>query len=80
MRPLAWPLIFLIYIYQVTLRPFMGRQCRYHPTCSQYAIDALKEHGALRGSVLAARRIGRCHPLAKGGYDPVPVREAKTRS
>lgn len=72
-RVLAWPLILLVRIYQATLSPFLGGQCRYHPTCSHYAIQALKEHGAVKGAVLAARRIMRCHPFAKGGYDPVPA-------
>jgi len=69
---IAWPLILLIRLYQVTLSPFIGRQCRFHPTCSNYAIEALTHHGMLKGCALAARRIGRCHPFSKGGYDPVP--------
>jgi putative membrane protein insertion efficiency factor len=66
------PLVLLIRLYQITLSPFLGGQCRYHPTCSVYAIDALREYGAIRGSIMAAKRIGRCNPFAKGGYDPVP--------
>lgn len=66
------PAVLLIRLYQGTLSPFLGRQCRFHPTCSNYAIDALRYHGLLRGLVLAARRVGRCHPFSKGGYDPVP--------
>lgn len=62
----------LIWLYRVTLSPIIGRQCRYEPTCSRYALDALHEHGPFRGPWLAARRILRCHPFAKGGYDPVP--------
>ena len=72
MSPAAWPLIGLVRVYQATLRPFMGGQCRYVPSCSEYALDALREHGALRGGWLAVRRILRCHPWGGFGYDPVP--------
>jgi len=58
--------------YQWTLRPVIGAQCRYHPSCSHYALDALAAHGAGRGAWLAARRILRCTPWHAGGYDPVP--------
>jgi len=74
-RVLAWPLILLVRAYQATLSPFLGGQCRYHPTCSHYSIQALKEYGAIRGTVLTVRRIARCHPFARGGYDPVPARK-----
>jgi putative membrane protein insertion efficiency factor len=65
-------LIVLVRVYQVALSPLLGGSCRYYPTCSAYAIEALERHGALRGSWMAARRIGRCHPFRPGGYDPVP--------
>lgn len=71
-RAVALPLIVLVKLYQFTLSPIMGRQCRYHPTCSWYALEALRTHGGFRGSLLAARRIARCHPFARGCYDPVP--------
>jgi putative membrane protein insertion efficiency factor len=58
--------------YQLTLRGVIGAQCRFEPSCSHYAIAALRGHGALRGSALAARRILRCNPWHEGGYDPVP--------
>jgi uncharacterized protein len=58
--------------YQVSLSPLLPASCRYHPSCSNYAIEALERHGALRGGWLAARRIGRCNPFVAGGYDPVP--------
>ena len=68
----AWILIFLVRGYQVVLSPLLPPACRYYPSCSQYAIEALEKHGALRGGWLAARRIARCHPFRPGGYDPVP--------
>ena len=66
------PFIAAIRLYQVTLRPFMGGQCRYHPTCSEFGVEAYRQHGVLRGTRLTAARILRCHPFVKGGYDPVP--------
>jgi len=59
-------------LYQALLGPFMGGHCRFHPTCSNYAIDALRGHGAMRGAWFAVRRVLRCHPWGGGGYDPVP--------
>jgi putative membrane protein insertion efficiency factor len=54
------------------LSPFLGRNCRFHPSCSVYAIEALQRHGAIKGGWLAFRRVTRCHPWNPGGYDPVP--------
>lgn len=68
---LAYPLLLLIYIYRLTLSPFIGNSCRFYPTCSHYAEDALRKYGALKGSTLAVKRVLRCHPWHEGGYDPV---------
>jgi putative membrane protein insertion efficiency factor len=62
----------LVRLYQWTLRPVLGTQCRFHPRCSDYALDALATHGALRGAGLAGWRILRCNPWVAGGLDPVP--------
>ena len=62
----------VITIYRYTLSPLLGKNCRYLPTCSQYAREAINRYGALKGGWLAARRIGRCHPWGGHGYDPVP--------
>ena len=75
-RLLAWPLLLLVRIYSFVISPLLGVNCRYQPTCSEYAIEALRLHGAFRGTVLAARRIARCHPWGESGYDPVPPTDA----
>ena len=62
----------LIRFYQLALRPLLSPACRFVPSCSEYALEAYRRHGFLRGSWLAARRILRCHPFHPGGYDPVP--------
>jgi len=65
-------LIAAVAAYRYALSPMLGRSCRFHPSCSEYAQEALERHGALRGLWLALRRLGRCHPWHPGGYDPVP--------
>jgi putative membrane protein insertion efficiency factor len=65
-------LIWLVRAYRYAISPLYGQVCRFHPTCSAYALDALTVHGALRGTWLAGRRVLSCHPWAAGGYDPVP--------
>ncbi|MCL2434903.1 MAG: membrane protein insertion efficiency factor YidD [Lentimicrobiaceae bacterium] len=64
--------IALIKVYQFTLSPFLGKQCRFVPTCSQYGVEAIQKHGALKGSWLTIKRIVRCNPWGGSGYDPVP--------
>jgi putative membrane protein insertion efficiency factor len=64
-------LIYLIRIYQLTLSPLLGSSCRFEPSCSHYAIDALRRYGPLQGLWLSVKRISRCHPLNEGGFDPV---------
>ncbi len=65
-------LISLIRFYRLMLSPWLGSGCRFEPTCSAYALQALQQHGAARGSYLTLKRLGRCHPWCAGGYDPVP--------
>ncbi len=69
---LARLLVMLVRGYQVGISHWLPPACRYTPSCSQYAIEALQRHGALKGSWLAGRRLLRCHPFRPGGYDPVP--------
>jgi len=64
--------------YQYAIRPMLGANCRFFPSCSDYAIEALQRHGTARGSLLAAKRLCKCHPYHPGGYDPVP--ETRERS
>jgi putative membrane protein insertion efficiency factor len=66
--------IALIKVYQYTLSPLLGQRCKYYPSCSNYAIGALREHGVIRGLGLASWRLLRCNPFSNGGYDPVPPR------
>ena len=62
----------LIRLYQWVVSPWLGPKCRFHPSCSQYALEAIERFGALRGAYLAVRRLARCHPWHPGGFDPVP--------
>jgi putative membrane protein insertion efficiency factor len=69
---MAMILLATLSLYRKVLSPLLGSACRFEPSCSRYASDAIRKHGALQGSWLAARRISRCHPFHEGGFDPVP--------
>ena len=75
-RILALP----IHFYRLFLSPWLGKNCRFEPTCSAYALEALERHGALIGGWLALRRIARCHPWGSAGYDPVPPQRDTDRT
>jgi putative membrane protein insertion efficiency factor len=77
LNPVRLTLIGLLRAYRLVISPLYGQVCRFHPTCSAYALGAIERHGALRGSYLAARRLSRCHPWNAGGYDPVPDRRRR---
>lgn len=66
--------LLLVRAYQLLLSPFSGGACRFHPTCSEYAMQAITTHGLVPGSWLALKRVARCHPFARPGFDPVPPR------
>jgi putative membrane protein insertion efficiency factor len=70
---MRWIVASLLRAYRLLISPLYGQVCRYHPSCSAYALEAVETHGALKGCWLAIRRLGRCHPWAAGGYDPVPA-------
>jgi uncharacterized protein len=76
MRLAATALTGAVRTYQWTIRPVIGANCRFYPSCSEYAVEALATHGALRGAALSAGRILRCNPWNDGGFDPVPNRES----
>lgn len=73
----SWLIIGLVRLYQYGISPFTPVSCRYLPTCSEYALDAVRLHGPVRGGILAFRRVSRCHPWGGHGYDPVPKAPAK---
>lgn len=80
MTPAAHVAVGAVRAYQWTIRPVIGANCRFWPSCSDYAIEAFRAHGAVRGAGLAARRILRCNPWCDGGYDPVPPAVTQTGS
>ena len=77
MTPLAFIFSLPVRAYRLTFSPWVGHGCRYQPTCSAYALEALQEHGGIKGSWLAAKRIGRCHPWGDSGIDNVPDKRRK---
>jgi hypothetical protein len=76
--PAAWVLMLLVTGYRRFVSPLLGPTCRFEPSCSAYSLEALRMHGALRGTWLTVRRIARCHPFHPGGYDPVPPPKGHT--
>jgi len=76
----VWLLLGLLRCYQVFLGPFLGGACKFYPSCSNYAYQAIEKHGARRGIILAMKRLGRCRPFTKGGFDPVPDAIEKSTS
>jgi len=69
---MRWLLLALLRVYKAVVSPLLPPACRFYPTCSQYAAGAIEKHGVMRGGILAARRLARCHPFTPGGVDPVP--------
>jgi uncharacterized protein len=78
--PLRWLLIGFLRAYRLLVSPLYGQVCRYHPSCSAYALEAVTVRGSIIGSWLTVRRLARCHPWASGGYDPVPTRRSRVRA
>lgn len=76
---LIFPFIVLVRFYQVAISPYTPNSCRFQPTCSHYTVEALQVHGLFKGSWLAIKRIGSCHPLGRSGYDPVPPKVNKVK-
>ncbi|MDP2773767.1 MAG: membrane protein insertion efficiency factor YidD [Nocardioides sp.] len=77
---MKYVVIWLLKAYRAVISPLYGQVCRYHPSCSAYALEAVEQHGTFRGMWLGVRRLARCHPWAAGGYDPVPPRVAAGNS
>jgi len=78
--PLKLILLFLLRVYQLCISPYLGQNCRFYPTCSQYAIEAISLHGCVKGILLASWRLLKCHPWHAGGYDPVPPKKSDSVS
>jgi len=75
MTPLAFVISLPVRAYRILGSPWVGHSCRYQPTCSAYALESLETHGGIKGTWLAAKRIGRCQPFGRDGYDPVPPKD-----
>ena len=75
----TFPLIILIRGYQLIISPLLGSNCRFMPTCSEYAMESLRSHGLIKGSYLTIKRIGKCHPWGSHGYDPIPTKKVENK-
>lgn len=78
--PLKLILLFFLRVYQLCISPFLGQNCRFYPTCSQYAIEAISLHGCIKGVFLTTCRLCKCHPFHPGGFDPVPPKKNESAS
>jgi len=76
-KAIQYPFLLIIRIYRYLISPLLGPRCRFYPSCSSYAEEAIKVHGVVKGGWLAIKRIGRCHPFNEGGVDPVPEKKQK---
>ena len=75
----TFPLLILIRGYQLIISPLLGSNCRFMPTCSEYAMESLRSHGLIKGSYLTIKRIGKCHPWGGHGYDPIPTKKIENK-
>ena len=75
----TFPLLLLIRGYQLMISPLLGSNCRFMPTCSEYAMESLRSHGLIKGSYLTIKRIGKCHPWGSHGYDPIPTKKLENK-
>ena len=75
----TFPLLILIRGYQLIISPLLGSNCRFIPTCSEYAMESLRSHGLIKGSYLTIKRIGKCHPWGGHGYDPIPTKKLENK-
>jgi len=75
----TFPLLILIRGYQLIISPLLGSNCRFMPTCSEYAMESLRSHGLIKGSYLTIKRIGKCHPWGGHGYDPIPTKKLENK-
>ena len=75
----TFPLLILIRVYQLIISPLLGSNCRFMPTCSEYAMESLRSYGLIKGSYLTIKRIGKCHPWGGHGYDPIPTKKLENK-
>ena len=78
-KAITFPLIILIRGYQLIVSPLLGSNCRFIPTCSEYAIESFKSYGLIKGFFLTIKRIGKCHPWGSHGYDPIPTKKIRNK-